>query len=240
VAQLAELIEMYNDAYQTGEALVSDEEFDSLVEHLRELDPSHPLVTQAYHHQYQATDGSSPEVTLPVYVGSLDKVKPDTSALRRFLDKAAGEPVVLSEKLDGVSIMLVVSEHESGYQFQALTRGRGFTGHDVSQHLVPYLNLTEIGQQIKGSTGLLTNPLLIRGELILPRSAGDTLETEKNLRSIVSGTVNAKNPKVSVLEQVRFVAYGLPQADSLHISPMDQIGILESWGVFGLPVYQTR
>ena len=44
-------------------------------------------------------------VKLPIHMGSMTKVKPDTSKLKNWLKKYNG-PYVLSDKLDGISIML--------------------------------------------------------------------------------------------------------------------------------------
>ena len=42
------------------------------------------------------------KVTLPYYVGSMDKIKPDSDALKRWKQKFKG-PFTISAKLDGVS-----------------------------------------------------------------------------------------------------------------------------------------
>ena len=77
---------------------------------------------------------------------------------------------------------------------------------------------------------------MIRGELILPKTARATLDTDKNLRSIVSGVVNAKHPKLEVLQLVHFVAYSLPEAPLDKITPLDQMELLALWG-FRVPKY---
>ena len=41
---LVETLEKYNAAYRSGKPLVSDSEYDRLVERLREVDPDHPFL----------------------------------------------------------------------------------------------------------------------------------------------------------------------------------------------------
>src|SRR5688572_26520398 len=44
IAELAELLRKYKDAYYNGEALVSDAAYDALEDELRELDPGHAIL----------------------------------------------------------------------------------------------------------------------------------------------------------------------------------------------------
>ena len=44
IQSLAERLERYNDAYRQGAPLVSDAEYDRLVEDLKEREPDHPFL----------------------------------------------------------------------------------------------------------------------------------------------------------------------------------------------------
>ncbi|KAG1668737.1 hypothetical protein FOA52_014283 [Chlamydomonas sp. UWO 241] len=67
---------------------------------------------------------------LPIYMGSLDKIKNDPKALERF--KSAFDKFVVSDKLDGVSALLV---SDGDGRMKMYTRGDGTYGQDVS-HLL--------------------------------------------------------------------------------------------------------
>ena len=81
---------------------------------------------------------------------NLDKIKPDTGALVKWMNKYSG-PYTLSCKLDGVS-GLYSTEGEAPKLY---TRGNGIVGQDVS-HMIPYLQLPK------------TKDIVIRGALKSP------------------------------------------------------------------------
>ena len=89
------------------------------------------------------------------FMGSMDKIKPDTKALPNWQQKYDG-PYVLSVKLDGVSGLYTTMEDIP----KLYTRGNGKVGQDVS-HLIPFLKLPK------------ERGIVIRGEFIMKRSVYD-------------------------------------------------------------------
>jgi len=186
ILSLAERLQAALWAYHnTDTPIMSDDEYDILLERLRVAAPGHPLLT---------TVGATPSVatvTLPVPLASLDKVRMGESALQRW-QKRRGimgvQSCVTSEKLDGLSGL---------YSFQTdrpalYLRGNGVKGVDVSRILtaIPVPKL----------------PCMVRGEIVLPKadtppgSIGRSLVNGWVHRSL-SGTV----PKE--LAKVHFVGY---------------------------------
>ena len=202
---LQHLTRLSDAYYNTAEPLVTDDEFDRLVEEYE----------NTYKCQYKYL-GSAPKhhkAKLPVCMPSLNKCK-DAAALTRF---SQGEPTnfitfVYSEKLDGVSLLAQFTS--SGTKVKLYTRGDGAVGTDVS-HLAAYLNLPRPSVD-----------LLVRGELVLPST-----EPGENLRNIVCGLVNGKTPQVDMIKKLHFVAYGLPK---LALRPSEAFEYLGSLG-FELP-----
>ena len=86
------------------------------------------------------------DAELPYFMGSMDKIKPDTGILPRWKTKYEG-PYVISGKLNGVSGLYTTEGDEP----KLYTRGDGHMGQDVS-HLIPYLDLPK------------TPGIVIRGE----------------------------------------------------------------------------
>jgi NAD-dependent DNA ligase len=111
--------------------LLTDNEYDILREHILKKDPTNVL---AKDQQTQITDNTS-KVKLPYEMWSMDKIKPDTSALDKFKQTYKG-PYVISAKLDGVSA-LYSTEND---QANLYTRGDGKYGQLIN-HLIPYLKL---------------------------------------------------------------------------------------------------
>ena len=93
------------------------------------------------------------KVKLPYEMWSMDKIKPTTDALDKWLAKYK-EPsdYMISAKLDGVSGMYSTEGDES----KLYTRGNGKCGQDVSQ-LIPYLNLPK------------QKNVVVRGEFIISK-----------------------------------------------------------------------
>jgi NAD-dependent DNA ligase len=90
---------------------------------------------------------------------------------------------VLSEKLDGLSALWTP---ENGALY---LRGDGETGQNISP-------------LAKHICGLVKTPSVVRGELILPRTAAAA-----GARAIVNGLLHQKKPDPEKLKQVRFIAY---------------------------------
>ena len=143
-AEIVRLLEEASDAYYNGGTLkMDDDTYDSLVERLKELDP-----TNAFLEEIGAPVQGS--VALPYPMPSLDKIKPGEDSLKRFLQTKTD--FVISEKLDGLSALWVAKKKE------LYLRGDGIKGQVIS-HLVPL-----------GLKGLMSCTEAVRGEIILPRS----------------------------------------------------------------------
>lgn len=193
---ILKFLDAANKAYHNGEAIVSDSVYDMLMEFVEEsagAGPSGPVVG--------APVDVERRVKLPYHMGSMDKMKPDEPdfdrKLRAFLGAARSGSFVVSDKLDGVSALLVSRQGE----LSLFTRGDGSEGADVS-HLLPL---------IQGVPSKKLPDLAVRGELIVRRADFDRnhADAAANARNLVSGVVNAKTPNTHVAADVHLVAYEL-------------------------------
>ena len=191
--------------YNTSKPLVSDDIFDIVQVALKKRDPKHPVLKNV---GAVVADGDKRKETLPVWMGSLDKVKNEPKVLEAFKVKYPGSYVV-SDKLDGVSALYVVGADVgdgagAGVGVGSLfTRGDGEVGQNIS-HLIPFINglPAMVPKAPKGG-------LLVRGELIMTRAAFEEYGKGANARNTVSGLVNAKVPDLDLARNVSFVAYQL-------------------------------
>jgi len=159
-------------------------------------------------------------VILPYFMGSMDKIKPDTNALDIWKSKYKG-PYVLSCKLDGVSGLYTTE----GKTPKLYTRGDGKVGQDIS-HLIPYLRLPK-------------NPnLVIRGEFIIRKDTFNTKykATFANARNMVSGIINQKSVNPSLLKDVDFVAYELIKPLK---KPSEQMATLQQLDINVVPLLKN-
>jgi NAD-dependent DNA ligase len=150
------------------------------------------------------------KVKLPYFMGSMDKIKPDTEALKSWQSKFKG-PYVLSCKLDGVSGLYTTE----GSSPKLYTRGDGKVGQDIS-HLIPHLRLPK------------TKGIVIRGEFIIPKEVFETKYKDKfaNPRNMVAGIVNHKTISEAV-KDLHFVAYEVLKPEKIPSEQMKFLSTLD-------------
>ena len=173
-----------NVHYRNLQPIMTDNQYDILEDYISDKYPANEIV-----HQIGAPVERN-KVTLPYPMGSMDKIKPDTSALANWMAKYRG-PYVLSCKLDGVSGLYTTE----GSTPKLYTRGDGKVGQDVS-HLIPHLRLPK------------TKGIVIRGEFIIPKAVFDSKYKTKfaNPRNMVAGIINHKTINEATTD-LNFVSY---------------------------------
>lgn len=135
---------------------------------------------------------------------------------------------LLSEKLDGCSIILTYQE---GKLFSAATRGRGVKGKDIMRH-IPFIS--NIPQIITN-----TDTLVVRGELLCPKDEIPTMlqevaeiegKEQKNGRNTIAGALNRKESNEAVFKHAHFVAYWSSKGKGLDIDDyLDELGFETPW-----------
>lgn len=187
----------YYEPEEGEESIVSDEKFDMLKERYTKLFPKKHKVGA----KLRDEDNS---VKLPFYLGSLDKVKPsDEAKLDKWLENYTTEEYIISEKLDGISCLLIMND--SG-EIKLYTRGDGFEGKDIS-YLLPDIN----------HIPHLSYNLAVRGELIVSKKNFEAIRESseqseektrlyKNPRNMVAGITGAKTARLG-LAFIDYVVY---------------------------------
>ena len=183
--QLETMIKTANTAYYNETPLLTDNQYDIIKEFTEKEYPKNSVITEI------GAPVEKNKVKLPYFMGSMDKIKPDTNALKNWMAKFAG-PYVLSGKLDGISALYTTEDDQP----KLYTRGNGRVGQDIS-YMIPYLKLPKQ----KG--------LVIRGELIVSKKTFQDkyADSKANARNFVAGVVNAKKIDRKLYNDVSFVAY---------------------------------
>ena len=199
--QLAGILEKTNKAYRNEKPLLNDNEYDIIRDYVEDKYPTNLIL-----HQIGAPVEKN-KVTLPYFMGSMDKIKPDTNALDNWKKKYKGH-YVLSCKLDGVSGLYTITNGEK----KLYTRGDGKVGQDVS-HLIPH---------IKSLPNVLD--IVVRGEFIIDRNVFQEKYAKDfaNARNLVSGIMNSKKVDKRI-QDLDFVAYELIEPE---VMPSYQMKIL--------------
>jgi DNA ligase (NAD+) len=193
IAAFVEHLKTLDDTYYNGAATVEDWQYDAIKDTLRALDPNNAYL------QKVGADVRTGKEPLPVPMGSLDQLYDDND-LRLWLDKYQmwGKPVVITEKLDGYSCLLV---YVDGRLTNAFSRGNGTEGASVIRH-VKHMDAPKI---IQGATGTQ----YIRGEVImLPAVFNEKYKGQfQNPRNMVAGAMNRTVTEQSVLRDLTFIAH---------------------------------
>lgn len=190
--QFADLLSLLDDYYHNDESLVSDTVYDELID-----------IYEAKYGPYNAV-GAEPKgmkVLLPYYLGSLRKIK-EAKDLVKYTREYAG-PYIIQDKIDGLTLLLVVTMSGNRRTAVLYTRGGGIKGADVS-HLLPYMNIPIVNETIS-----------VRGEVVITRENFARYGAGfKNARNMASGIVNAKktfDPNMARI--LSFYAYRIMNTD---------------------------
>ena len=198
--QLSNMLREANKLYYNSQPILSDNQYDIIKDFFQEKYPSNSV------NQEIGAPIERNKVELPYFMGSMDKIKPDTGALVSWSAKYKG-PYVISCKLDGVSGLYTTE----GSVPKLYTRGNGTIGQDIS-HFIPYLRLPK------------TKGVVIRGEFIVSKSVFNTKYKNDfaNSRNMVAGIINQKTIDKRI-QDVNFVAYEVIKP---AMKPSDQMGFL--------------
>ncbi len=230
---MKELVALLNkaseDYYQNNSSVMSDMEYDRLYDELVSLEKESGIVlsdSPTIKVGYEVLSNLT-KVRHEKKMLSLDKTK-DVEKLKDFLGENKG---VLSWKLDGLTIVL---KYENGSLVQALTRGNGEVGEDITHNAKVFKNIP-----IKIS---YMDELVLRGEAIISfddfekiNESLDESEKYKNPRNLCSGTVRQLNSETAAKRNVCFMGFSLVSAGAneknvLSDSKYDNLKWLESIG----------
>jgi len=195
-----------NEKYRNEQPVISDAIYDIIEDIIKVKNPKSKILKQI-----GAKVKSKNKVKLPYNLGSMDKIKPSSNKLdlwkKKFIKKDS--TIVASEKLDGVSALLV---YDSNNNVNLYTRGTSTEGTLITP-LLKYLNIPSYEQvnkyckknKINGKKNLIA----LRGELIISKKTFDKnwKDTKKNARNTVSGLVNSKNINPNLATDTRLVLY---------------------------------
>ena len=211
--RMKELIEALNNAsesyYQKDNPVMSDFEFDKLYDELVLLEKETGITLSNSPTKKVGFTVLSNLKKVPheSKMLSLDKTK-DILKLKTWL---GGNEGVLSWKLDGLTIVL---KYNNGELVQAITRGNGEIGEDVTHNAKVFKNIP-INISFK-------NELVIRGEGVISYSEfkkiNELLSDEdkyKNPRNLCSGTVRQLNSEIAAKRNVMFYAFSLVTAEGI-------------------------
>ena len=248
-AQLREQLQRHNYQYHVRhEPLISDGEYDSLLQELRTLEEAHPaLITPDSPTQRAGSDldGEFDKVPHVAPVLSLanafmeEHLRAWEQRNLRLLPEGVAPGYTLEPKLDGLSIVL---SYENGLLTRAATRGDGETGDDVSANV---RTIRSIPLRIPADPdGPVAPPtLVVRGEVFFNKTDFEELNRQQdrqelpryvNARNTASGTLKQKDSRITAARPLSACVYDVLAADGLDVATQHQL--LQALAAFGFPV----
>ena len=185
--------------YTDGSSDLTDEEFDNLVAQLRNENPESELLKQVGWGYNVNSDSTPGEKFAHRYgeAGSLEKCRTWAEIKPKF----RGAFVDISLKLDGISVVLY---YRHGKLYQALTRGDGTIGIDITDKVISIGVTTDLYVDFTGA---------VRGEIVMPFKCFDEWKSShpdaKNPRNVTAGLINKKSWNSADLKFLHIVVYSI-------------------------------
>jgi len=199
---LAKQLEAASYAYHNGlPETMTDDEYDKGIETLIAMNPSHPFLKKV-----GAPLNTGDEVSLPIPLPSLNKAKPGTEDLKKWLTKNPADRYHISTKLDGCSALWLPKTR------QLYTRGDGTKGRDISGFAAHIRGLPPSPVSSTGIDSVIVTA--VRGELIM-RANSPMIPPKKMARNIVAGALNRQKVDPELFTEIRFIAYELIEPSNL-------------------------
>ena len=243
ILRLRQELEQHNYNYYVLSApTISDREFDEMMKKLQQLEAEHPEYADPHSPTQRVGSDLSKEFAQVAHrypMLSLGNTYSEEE-VKDFYERVARElnepfEIVAELKYDGLSISLI---YEEGKLVQAVTRGDGTRGDDVTANV---RTIRSIPLKLMGSG--YPAAFEIRGEVLLPWAEFDRLNKEReeqeeplfaNPRNAASGTLKQQNPAIVAARKLDAYFYYLLGEELPAETHFDNLDAARSWG-FKIP-----
>ena len=243
IEQLSKELEHHNHLYYIeNNPEISDYEFDTMLNELKEIEAMFPELIKP-DSPTQRVGGAVAEgfnsVPHRVPMMSIDNISDEQGAydfdgrVKRSLEVTEDIEYVAEPKFDGVSASLT---YENGLFTQGATRGNGTVGEEITVNLK---TIRSIPLRLKGSKNI-PELIEIRGEVLYPIEAFKKLNKElseegepvfANPRNAASGAIRQLDSSITASRPLDFYAWGLGDVVGMEINYESEIvEALRRWG----------
>ena len=198
IDRIVEKLEEANEKYRQGNPIMSDYDYDQLLETLFDYDPQNEYFNKVGH----SVSDESRKAKLPIEMASMNKIKSmdDINDWCRLKGISKNEVVIITPKFDGLS--LCVNELTE----DAFTRGNGEYGQKSNEHYKLIGNkLYENSDDLLGSVAFSYT----YGEVMMSKSTFMTKYSSDfaNPRNLTAGLINSKEAG-EPLRDCNYIKYG--------------------------------
>lgn len=245
VQELRAQIDRHNHLYYVeASPVISDREFDRLLQELIELEAKHPELASpdsptqrvggAPIEGFRKVAHKVPMLSIENSYDEADLRKFDAD-VRKALPTGVNVEYVVELKIDGVSMSIT---YENGRLAVGATRGSGDVGDDVTHNL-----RTIAAIPLKLNSKKPPAIFEVRGEVYMTRSELARINAEqvknksepyKNARNFTAGTLKLLDPKEAAKRKMSFFAYGTGATDGVVVQSQSEL--LETLKGFGFPI----
>jgi len=249
LAYLAAEIARHNALYHTHDAPeITDADYDALVRCNAALEAAHPELIRA--DSPSTLVGAAPASHLAKVAHarpmmSLDNAFADedvvefVARVRRFLKLPDNEPVALTAepKIDGLSCSL---RYEERRLVQALTRGDGQVGEDVTENVRTIADIPQTLPEdapdlfeVRGEVYMAKADFTaLNARLLAEASDPDKARQFANPRNAAAGSLRQKDPRVTAARPLRFLMHGWGETSAVPgQTQADVVAAIRGWGI---------
>lgn len=240
IYRLREELDKHNyNYYVLNSPTISDEEYDKMMRRLQELEAEHEeLFDPLSPTQRVGSDLTAGFVQVAherpmLSLSNTYSIEEVEDFLRRTKEQLGGDSleIVGEMKFDGTSISLI---YEHGALVQAVTRGDGVRGDDVT---VNVKTIRSIPLRLHGND--YPDHFEVRGEIVMPWKSFDALNKEReyneepllaNPRNAAAGTLKTLNPAEVARRGLDAYFYYLLCDENAYATHYECLQALKKWG----------
>ncbi len=240
IEQLTTLLKDHNYRYYVlAEPSISDFEFDQLLNELIHLESQFPqLISPDSPTQKVGGDVSEGFITVKHQRPMLSLANTYNEQELRDFDERIRKSTGLDQieyvcelKIDGLAISVF---YENGKLVQAITRGDGIQGDDVTTNVK---TIRSLKQQLSGN---FPQKFEMRGEIFMHRKGFEKLNDIRranneaeyaNPRNVASGSLKIKDPNEVAKRPLDIYLYYLLEDEGLFAAHSESLNAAASWGI---------
>lgn len=225
ILPLRDTIREHNRLYYEEESpIISDVEYDTLFHALARLEADHDMIDEdsptarlaiLASEQFQKVKHLYPMISLD-NTYNIEEVRDFENRMRNILKEKAPQKMnyYVQPKYDGLGLALV---YEYGKLAQAITRGSGVEGEDVTLGAFEIKNIPKEIKALKEE-----KRMEIRGEVMMSRTTFKSVNKERlefgeklfaNPRNAASGSLRQLDPLITRSRNLEFFAYSIPSIE---------------------------
>ncbi len=245
IKKLREEINYHNYRYYVLDSpVISDEEYDALMQELKALEEQYPeTITPDSPTQRVGAPPSDKFRTVPHHIPMLslddaftpEEIREFDKRIKRLLNIDHDIEYTLEPKIDGLAVELV---YEKGVFVLGSTRGDGYNGEDVTNNLrtIPSIPLRLLSIEVP-----IPELLEARGEVYMEKDAFEKLNEERkkqglptfaNPRNAAAGSLRQLDPKVTASRPLNIFCYGVGRVKGHSFQTQWEIlHTLRKWGL---------